>query len=85
MDIKAIDMAIWLKLCKTNYYIMIYPILKKQEGIRVKKEIKTRLFLESVYFILRTGSQWRELPCFYGKWRSIHKRYEAWCRKGFGI
>ena len=72
-----------------KYYIKeekwqkIYPILKVQKGIRVKNETKTRLFLESVYFILRTGSQWRELPYFYGKWRSIHKRYEAWCRKGF--
>lgn len=32
--------------------------------------------------MMRTGAQWRELPSCYGKWRSVHKRYELWCRKG---
>jgi hypothetical protein len=46
-----------------KYYISeenwqkIYPILQAQKGIRVKDEAKTKLFLESVYFILKTGSQ----------------------------
>lgn len=31
---------------------------------------------------MKTGAQWRELPSYYGKWRTIHKRYESWCRKG---
>lgn len=72
-----------------KYYIndenwqKIYAILKGQHGIKVKKESKTRRFLEGVYFILKTGAQWRELPCYYGKWRSVHKRYESWCCKGF--
>lgn len=72
-----------------KYYISeenwqkIYPVLQGQKGIRVKNEAKTRVFLEGVYFILKTGSQCRELPYFYGKWRSVHKRYEAWCSKGF--
>jgi transposase len=72
-----------------KYYIRgsnwqkIYHILLSQKGIRVKSESKTRLFLEGVYFILKTGAQWRELPDYYGKWRSVHKRYESWCRKGF--
>jgi transposase len=38
--------------------------------------------MEAVHFILKTGAQWRELPTSYGKWRSIHKRVEAWNRKG---
>ena len=72
-----------------KYYInkenwqKIYQVLQVQKGIRVKNEIKTRYFLESVYFILKTGSQWRALPSYYGKWRSIHKRYESWSSKGF--
>lgn len=71
-----------------KYYISegnwqrIYSILRYQKGIRVKDEDKTRLFLEGAYFLLRTGCQWRELPYYYGKWRSVHKRYESWCRKG---
>ena len=70
-----------------KYYInkenwqRLYSILQRLSGIRVKKESATHLFIEGVYFILKTGAQWRELPSYYGKWRSIHKRYESWCRK----
>lgn len=31
---------------------------------------------------MRTGAQWRELPKYYGKWRSTHKRFEQWYHKG---
>jgi len=70
-----------------KYYInkenwqRIYSILQRISGIRVKEELVTHLFIEGVYFILKTGAQWRELPSCYGKWRTIHKRYESWCRK----
>ena len=71
-----------------KYYIKeanwekIYAFLKTFPGIRVKNEGKTRAFAEGVYFIMRTGAQWRELPNYYGKWRSVHKRFENWSHKG---
>ena len=60
----------------------VYRILKDLRGIRARSKGVTRQFVESVHFILKTGAQWRELPFYYGKWRSVHKRYESWCRKG---
>ena len=70
-----------------KYYICdekwqrIYACLKGLGRIHVQEEINTRCFIEGVYFIMRTGAQWRELPARYGKWRSVHKHYEHWCRK----
>jgi transposase len=70
-----------------KYYISnenwqrIYGALNEFSGIRVGNEEGTRRFVEASHFILKTGCQWRELPSYYGKWRSVHKRYEAWCRK----
>lgn len=32
--------------------------------------------------MMRTSSQWRDLPIYYGKWRSVHKRWESWSRQG---
>lgn len=71
-----------------KYYIKsadwekIYSFLRACRNVRVGNEEKTRIFAESVYFIMRTGAQWRELPAYYGKWRSVHKRFVPWSRKG---
>jgi len=41
-----------------------------------------RLFLEAVFWILRTGSAWRDLPPQFGKWYTAYTRYHRWDRKG---
>lgn len=68
-------------ICAENWQ-KFYEILRFSPKVRVKVEETTRTFVEAVHFILKTGAQWRELPAYYGKWRSVHKRYESWCRKG---
>ena len=55
--------------------------LKELEGIYVGKDEECKNFLEAVYWIARTGAQWRELPEEYGKWNSVFKRFNAWSRK----
>ena len=42
----------------------------------------TRLFINAVFWILRTGAPWRDLPPSYGKFGSIHKRFKRWCDRG---
>jgi transposase len=39
-----------------------------------------RLFVEAVLWIARTGSPWRDLPEFFGKWNTVFKRYRDWVR-----
>jgi transposase len=71
-----------------KYYIeedkwkALYEILCKINSIRVRSERATRRFVEAVHYILRTGSQWRYLPKYFGKYRTIHKRYFKWSEKG---
>ena len=35
-----------------------------------------------MFFILRTGKPWRDLPPDYGKWGTVHQRFIRWQRKG---
>ena len=41
-----------------------------------------RTFINGVFWILRTGAPWRDMPPSYGKWNSIAKRYRRWCENG---
>lgn len=40
-----------------------------------------RTFINAVFWILRTGSSWRELPAEYGKWGTVHQRFIRWREK----
>jgi transposase len=37
-----------------------------------------RLFLNAVFWILRTGAPWRDLPPDYGDWKNTHRRFCRW-------
>src|SRR5262245_50813321 len=44
-----------------------------------------RLFVEAVLWIVRTGSPWRDLPAFFGKWNSVFALYRGWSKPMFSF
>jgi len=41
-----------------------------------------RQFVEAVFWILRTGSPWRDLPAEYGHWHRTYVRFARWRESG---
>ena len=41
-----------------------------------------RLFINAVFWILRTGAPWRDLRADYGDWKNTHRRFCRWRDKG---
>lgn len=71
-----------------NYYIkpleweIIFTKLNTIKAIHTKDETSLRRFIEGVWFVARSGCQWRLLPEKYGSWRAIHMRFKQWSDKG---
>ena len=41
-----------------------------------------RRFINAVFWVLRTGAPWRDLPPDYGGWSNTHRRFIRWRNKG---
>ncbi len=41
-----------------------------------------RRFINAVFWIIRTGAPWRDLPSDYGNWGNVHRRFIRWRNKG---
>ena len=50
------------------------------DGRPGRKPIPTRHVLEAVLWILNTGAQWHMLPQSYPNYKTVHRRFQAWCR-----
>lgn len=59
----------------------ILNFLKNFKGIYVGHNLNCKKFIEAVYWMVRTGAQWRELPEKYGKWNSVFSRFNSWAKK----
>jgi transposase len=41
-----------------------------------------RLVLDGVFWIARTGVQWRDLPDCFGQWSSVYRQFRRWTQSG---
>ena len=39
-------------------------------------------FVGAVFWVLRTGAPWRDLPSGFGKWSTVYRRYRRWAIAG---
>jgi len=60
------------------------PLLPGGPGKVGRPAADHRRFLNAVFWILRTGAPWRDLPPGYGDWKNTHRRFSRWCDRGVG-
>ena len=65
-----------------HHWSKLLGFFSAQSNIYIGDPIDFRNFIEAVFWILRSGSQWRLLPDYYGNWNSIYCRFNDWSKKG---
>ena len=63
-------------------WALLEPRLPGRAGVWGKVAKDNRTFLNAVFWILRTGAPWRDLPPDYGDWKNTHRRFCRWRDKG---
>ena len=39
----------------------------------------------AMWYVLRTGVPWRDLPERFGRWSSVYTRFHRWCQSGLWV
>ena len=61
-------------------WVVIKPLLPR-DG-RGPKRKDDRKVLNGIFYILRTGAPWRDLPERYGPYTTVYNRYNRWGERG---
>jgi len=61
---------------------LIKVLLPFNHGQRGRQWKDHRTILNAVFWVLRTGAPWRDLPERYGPWQTIYDRFQRWRRGG---
>jgi transposase len=61
-------------------WALIEPLLPRQG--RGGKWNDHRTVMNGMFWVLRSGSAWRDMPERYGKWQTIYDRFVRWRRDG---
>ena len=58
------------------------PFLFAVRGRGGRPASNHRLVLDGIFWIARTGAQWRDLPEEFGKWSSVYRQFRRWTLVG---
>ena len=64
------------------HWELLEPHLPGRSGSWGGQARDNRQFVNGVFWILRTGAPWRDLPSDYGGWKNTHRRFCRWRDSG---
>ena len=60
----------------------IQPLLLGGVGKQGRPSKNARLIVEGIFWVLRTGVPWRDLPKDFGSWKTIYNTFNRWTKNG---
>jgi len=62
--------------------VKVAPLLPGKTSDPGRTGSDNRLFVNGCLWVLRSGAHWRDLPERYGRWKTVHRRFNCWCHAG---
>ena len=67
-------------------WAIIAPLLPGAEGKKNgRPRDDDREVLNGIFFVLRSGTPWRDLPERYGLYTTVYNRFNRWAKKGIWL
>ncbi len=65
----------------------IEPLIKadKHFGPKSRTKYSRREILNAIFYVLRTGCQWRDMPNDFPPWSTVYMQFTRWKEKGLFI
>lgn len=63
-------------------WVFFEPFVIERGPLRGRPPRDHRHTLDAVFWIVRTGAPWRDLPEELGNWNSVHRQYRRWTTSG---
>jgi transposase len=60
-------------------WALLEPLLPKN---RKSARVDDRKIVNAIFYVLRTGMPWRDLPARYGPYTTAYNRFNRWSRRG---
>jgi transposase len=67
---------------RDDHWGRIRHLLPGQAGGHGGVGTDTRVFINAIRYLAKTGIAWADLPACFGKSNSLWHRYDRWCRNG---
>src|SRR5512136_576473 len=60
-------------------WTLLEPLLPRN---RKSARVDDRKIMNAIFYVLRTGMPWRDLPARYGPYTTAYNRFNRWSRRG---
>jgi transposase len=62
---------------------LVEPLLPRPG--RGKRRVDDRRVANGIFYVLRTGAPWRDLPERYGPYTTVYNRFNRWSKRGIWL
>ena len=64
-------------------WALLEPLLPPRRGPGRPQRYPLRLIINGIFYLLRSGCQWRMLPKDFPKWQAVRYHFDTWQRDGW--